>query len=104
MARVRILEEASDEAIEAAAWYEEQRPGLGIEFAQAFHASLDLLEEEILPLSNMPGKAGREGAKRLILSRFPYDVVVREHRDALFVVAVAHHSRRPGYWRTRLRT
>jgi hypothetical protein len=104
VARVRILEEAANEAIEAAAWYEEQRPGLGVEFAQAFHAALDLLEEEIVPLSSMPGKAGRDGAKRLILSRFPYDVVVREHRDVLIVVAVAHHSRRPGYWRDRLRT
>ena len=103
MARVGILEEAADEAIEAAAWYEEQRPGLGIEFAQAFHAALDLLEEEIAPLSNMPGEASRSGAKRLILSRFPYDVVVRAHRDALIVVAVAHHSRRPEYWRGRLR-
>ena len=103
MARVRILEEAADEAIEAAAWYEEQRPGLGIEFAQAFHAALDLLEAEIVPLTTFPGSAGREGAKRLILSRFPYDVVVREHRDVLNVVAVAHHSRRPGYWRDRRR-
>ena len=104
MARVRILEEAADEAVEAAARYEEQRPGLGIEFAQSFHAALDLLEEEIVPLSNMPGEAGRAGAKRLVLSRFPYDVVVQQHRDALIVLAVAHHSRRPGYWRDRLRT
>lgn len=59
MARVRILEEAADEAIEAAAWYEEQQPGLGIEFAQAFHASLDLLEEEIPFLSpTCPEKRG----------------------------------------------
>jgi hypothetical protein len=47
VARIKVLEEAADEAIEAAAWYEEQRPGLGIEFAQAFHAALDFLEEEI---------------------------------------------------------
>ena len=66
MARVRILEEAADEAIEAAAWYEEQRAGLGVEFVQAFHPALDLLEEEIVPLSTMPGEAGRYGAKRLI--------------------------------------
>jgi len=103
VAQVRILEEAAEEAIEAAAWYEEQRPGLGIEFAQAFHAALDLLEEEVVPLANMPGTAGRKGAKRLILSRFPYDVVVAEHRDVLIVVAVAHHSRRPGYWQHRRR-
>ncbi len=103
MARVRILEEAADEAVEAAAWYEEQQPGLGIEFAQAFHAALDLLEEELVPLANMPGAAGQEGAKQLILSRFPYDLVVRKQHDVLILVAVAHHSRRPGYWRGRLR-
>jgi hypothetical protein len=57
VARVRILEEAADEAIEAAAWYEEQRRGLSIKFAHAFHAALDLLEEEIVPLSRMPGRA-----------------------------------------------
>lgn len=104
MARVRILEQAAEEATEAAAWYEQERPGLGAEFAQAVNAALDLLEEEIVPLTNMPGEAGREGAKRLNLSRFPYDIVVRQHPDELIVVAVAHHSRRPGYWRKRLRT
>jgi hypothetical protein len=61
VAQVRILEEAADEAIEAAAWYEEQCSGLGTEFAEAFHAALDLLEEEVVPLSNMPGRAGQEG-------------------------------------------
>ncbi|MEN8260611.1 MAG: hypothetical protein ABFS02_08505 [Pseudomonadota bacterium] len=104
MRRVRILEKAAEEAIEAAAWYEEERPGLGIEFAHAVNSAIDLLEEEIVPLSNMPGAAGARGAKRLILKRFPYDIVVREFSDEIFVVAVAHQSRRPGYWRNRLRT
>jgi hypothetical protein len=31
-------------------------------------------------------------------------VVVRERGDELVVVAFAHQSRRPGYWRARLRT
>ncbi|HEX5420196.1 MAG TPA: hypothetical protein VFY39_09365 [Gammaproteobacteria bacterium] len=104
MARVQILEQAADEATEAAAWYERQRPGLGAEFAEAVNATLDLLEEDVVPLTRMPGIAGREGAKRLIMSRFPYDIVVLERGDEITVVAVAHHSRRPGYWRERLRT
>ena len=32
---VRILEEAAEEAAEAAAWYESERPGLGTEFSDA---------------------------------------------------------------------
>lgn len=104
MRRVRILDEAAEEAAEAAGRYELQRPGLGAEFERAVDAALDLLEEEIVPLTTMPGVAGKRGAKRLILRRFPYDVVVRERGDELVVVAFAHQSRRPGYWRARLRT
>jgi hypothetical protein len=36
------------------------------------------------------------------LRRFPYDIVVRERVDEIIVVAVAHQSRRPGYWKNRL--
>jgi hypothetical protein len=102
--RVRILHEAAEEAIEAAAWYERERAGLGVVFSQAVNAAIDLLEDEIVPLTNMPGASGLRGAKRLILKRFPYDVVIRELPEVVVVVAVAHHSRRPGYWRDRLRT
>jgi plasmid stabilization system protein ParE len=102
--RVRILHEAAEEAIEAAAWYEHERAGLGVEFSQAVDAAIDLLQDEIVPLTSMPGAAGPRGAKRLALRRLPYDIVVRELPEEVDVVAVAHHSRRPGYWRDRLRT
>jgi hypothetical protein len=62
MRRVRILDEAAEEATEAAAWYELQRPGLGAEFERAVDAALDLLEEEIVPLTAMP--ASRESEAR----------------------------------------
>ena len=104
MRHIRILEAAAEEAIAAADWYERERPGLGVEFGQAVNTALDLLEDEIVPLVRMPGEAGERGAKRVVLKRFPYDVVVRELPDETVVVAVAHHSRRPGYWRSRLRT
>jgi toxin ParE1/3/4 len=78
MRKLRILAAAAEEAAEAAAWYEMQRPGLGAEFERAVDAALDLLEEEIVPLTSVPGAAGKRGARRLILKRFPYDVVVRE--------------------------
>ncbi len=101
MRRVRVLEQAAEEAIEAAAWYEQRRAGLGAEFAQALDAAIDLLADKIVPLTNMPGTAGAQGAKRLALKRFPYDIVVRERAEEIVVVAIAHHSRRPGYWRDR---
>jgi toxin ParE1/3/4 len=48
---VRILAAAADEAVEAAAWYESERYGLGAEFERAVDAALDLLEEDITGVS-----------------------------------------------------
>jgi plasmid stabilization system protein ParE len=101
MRRVRILAAASEDAAEAAAWYERERPGLGQEFWQAVETCLDLIEDELVPLMVVPGSAGARGAKRLVLRRFPYAIIVRERADEVIVIAVAHTSRRPGYWRDR---
>lgn len=101
MRMVRIHQAAALEAVEAAAWYELQRPGLGEEFDGAVQAALDLLEGEAFPLMPMSGAAGYRAVMRLVLRRFPYDIVVVDHHDETVVLAVAHHSRRPGYWRDR---
>lgn len=103
MRRVRIHAAAADEAVEAAAWYEKERPGLGAEFQWAIDAALDLLEAQVVPLAVVPGVSGTQGAKRLFLRRFPYAVIVRESAGEVLVVAFAHTARRPGYWRNRLR-
>jgi hypothetical protein len=102
MRAVRIHEAALQEAIEAAAWYEHKRPGLGREFQRAIEVALDFLEGDVVPLSPVSSSARARGVKRLILKRFPFDVVVAERPTEVFVVAFAHHARRPGYWRRRL--
>ncbi|MEA3410014.1 MAG: hypothetical protein U9R74_00550 [Pseudomonadota bacterium] len=101
MRTVRVLEAAANEAAEAAAWYERARPGLGTKFQRAVDAVLDLLELEIVPLTSLPGMAGKRDAQRILLKRFPHAIVVREHDSEVIVIAVAHQSRRPGYWRDR---
>ncbi len=40
----------------------------------------------------MPGIRGR------ILRKFHYSLIYTIERDGLLILAVAHHSRRPGYW------
>ncbi|QDU18331.1 type II toxin-antitoxin system RelE/ParE family toxin [Urbifossiella limnaea] len=47
-------------------------------------------------------QAGRTGCRECILPGVPINVVYRETDAAIEVVAVAHHSRRPGYWKKRL--
>lgn len=99
---LRIHAAAAEEAAEAAAWYEKERPGLGMDFQHAIDAALDLLEQDMVPLTAAPGVAGTRGVKRLLLRRFPYAVVVCERDMEILVIAFAHHSRRPGYWHDRL--
>lgn len=101
MPKVQILRQAVEEAEAAAAWYEQERQGLGSEFFEAIEAAVDVIGDGFLPRSPMPGSAATLGAKRLILRRFPYDIVVVDRVDQRIVVAFAHHSRKPGYWRDR---
>ncbi len=58
MRRVRTHAAAAEEAAEAAGWYEKERAGLGVDFEHAVDAALDLLEEEMVPLTAVPGVAG----------------------------------------------
>lgn len=102
MRRLRILAAARDEAAAAAQWYESERTGLGPEFEAAIEAALDLLEMEPIPSLPYPGSAARLGVRRLVLRRFPYDVVFVSSAEFVTVIAFAHHSRRPGYWHNRL--
>ena len=39
--------------------------------------------------------------RQFLVDRFPYKVVYRERVDDVYIVAIAHSSRRPGYWRNR---
>lgn len=102
MRSVRILEAATTEAEEAAAWYEAQRTGLGAEFRQEFKLALDLLREDLLPGMPCPGRLGERAVRRIRMKRFPFHVVfVETAAAAVMVLAVAHQRRRPGYWRNR---
>jgi len=100
--RLIVLDEAEDELIEAEKWYERQRPGLGREFRTAIDEGMERLLKAPLaasPIVNLPPSIS---ARRVLVKRFPYSIVFIEHGEDLWVVAFAHHRRRPGYWRERL--
>ena len=102
--RVRVLAEAAEELAQAALWYDQESPDLGLRLIEAFENAVQLLREELPPLVTMGRQAGSLGAKRIILHRFPFSVVVLEREDEFVVVALAHFARRPGYWKERALT
>ncbi len=93
-----ILPEAAEELAEAARWYEECRAGLGIEF-------LGSIEDALTRITANPMQcavwADEERYRRLVVSRFPYLIFFEVRAHDLEVVAFAHASRDPGYWRRR---
>jgi len=95
---VRSSQAASEELAAAAQWYELQRFGLGLEFLAALSATISMIQSN--PEIGSPvGDDPR--TRRMLVARFPYQVVYRVRRDEIVVVAFAHAKRRPGYWRRR---
>ena len=92
--RLEFHPEAELELIEAAAYYELQVPGLGAEVRRV--TGLLLLHPNMgLPVS--------PDLRKFMLNRFPFTLIYSASSDVLSVVAVAHQSRRPDYWRSRTR-
>ena len=92
---------AEDELRAAVAWYEMQRRGLGARFFAEVGRLLDLILRHPGIDSPVPRVRAEYGTRRVPLRRFPYFVAYRERSDDVHVIAVAHASRKPGYWRHR---
>lgn len=81
----------------AAAFYSEQaNRQLGLVFITEFEKAVSLL-------SGNPelGTPWVFGTRRFVLRRFPFNIVYRLFPDHLFIIAIAHQKRRPGYWNQR---
>tara|TARA_R110002167_G_scaffold2482_1_gene12554 strand:+ start:3108 stop:3422 length:315 start_codon:yes stop_codon:yes gene_type:complete len=104
MRKVRFTVEAAEELEQAAAWYEEECPGLGARFVDATESALTLLKEDFPPLAPAYGEAGKRGVNQILLHTFPFSLIVLPDGDVMVIVAVAHHHRKPLYWSDRINT
>jgi toxin ParE1/3/4 len=92
--RISFNAEALAEAEEATRWYRDNggtSPGRA--FTQELRRVAQLAAEQ--PGIGVPGQ---HGTVRLYFKRFPYTLVFRIQGASVRVIAVAHQSRRPGYW------
>jgi len=100
--RVEFHPKARRELAEAAQWFNERSDNLG-------EALLDEVDAATARLLIMPGMGSLirhrripPGHRKWVLARFRYILVYRVVNQVLWVVAVAHTSRKPGYWADRL--
>jgi len=68
--------------------------------AANFAADVEQLRSLILDNPRI-GTPGRSDTRSFVFKRFPYTLIYRVRGDVLEVLALAHHSRRPGYWAKR---
>ena len=47
------------------------------------------------------GTAWHRSKRRFRMKRFPYSLIYTVSGEEIRILAVAHHARRPGYWRRR---
>lgn len=87
---------ARAEFIEAAAWYESQRAGLGVEFIAEIERCLDAAAERPTAYA-----AVDKDVRRVVANRFPFSVYFRAEGRRIVVLAVFHGRRNPVIWQHR---
>lgn len=97
MTKVELHPEADKELAEAKRWYR-KRSQLA---ARAFAAAITNAIHDIAGAPNRWPET-RSGERRLVLSNFPFSILYRVRENGIFITAVAHQKRRPGYWRNRV--
>jgi len=89
--------EAGEEYTRSVEYYAEIAPKLGVRF-------YDEIERLIKEIRRQPARFFRFSppARRALARKFPYSVVYLDEPDRVWIVAIMHAKRRPGYWRERL--
>jgi plasmid stabilization system protein ParE len=89
--------EARLEYREAALFYESRRRGLGTTFTREIEAAI----ERILATPDS-FRFVEQDIRHCPTHVFPYGILYTLEHDFVLIIAVAHASRRPGYWQDRL--
>lgn len=97
MLRLELHEEAELELESEATYLEAERPGLARRFLTTFYEKC-----EVLCWHPHLGKRVGRLTRSLSMHSFHYNVIYMIVGETLFVVAIAPHRRRPGYWLDRL--
>ena len=87
---------AEFELNEAIDYYEECRPGLGLEFAREVYSAI----QRIIHFPEAWSRLS-ENTRRCLTNRFPYGVIYQILDEGLLILAVMQLNRKPGYWKDR---
>ena len=79
-------------------YYDEQRLGLGLEFAEEVEQALVRIEHYPEAWSQLS-----ERIRRCLLNRFPHGIIYQVRSENIIIVAIQNFRREPDSWRSRVR-
>ena len=89
---------AEQEIWHEVAYYESKQAGLGRDLIRRVRDALQRIRT-----SPSSFAVDRHHVRRCPVERFPFSIYYRDNPDLVWIVALAHHARRPNYWRSRLK-
>lgn len=92
--RLAWQSQAKVELGQALKYYRDQA---GLDIARDFNHAVMQAAQRLLEYPELGAKTGH-GARRFVLHDYPYTLAYPVMPETIIIVAVAHHSRRPGYW------
>lgn len=95
--RYEFHPEARIEYLEAVAHYEGRQAGLGARFTIEIESTIQRVVDSPSRWRKIDGEI-----RRCLAQTFPYGVLYSAEPDHVLLLAVMHHSRKPGYWRNRV--
>lgn len=95
--RIEFLEEAEQELIEAALWYEDKEAGLGKRFRDEVAHIVSRITEDPLLWREREG-----GYRRVNCPVFPYFLAYIIRKQKIIIIALGHGHRKPNYWKSRV--
>ncbi len=97
MKELVFLFEAEQEMYAAVHFYNIQEDGLGLDFLDEVQVALDRIRKA-------PGRwrVIFQDIRKIIVKRFPFNIIYRVEPDQIIILAVAHQKRKWDYWQTRL--
>ena len=93
----RFASAAEEELAKSIVFYRDISPELAEDFVTQLDRVVDLLRR-----SPKLGTLGDADLRKFPLTRFPFTIHYRIESETMVIYAVAHQSRRPGYWKARL--
>lgn len=96
MNRLRVQPLARADAEEAVAWYDAERPGLGVEFILELDLAIEKAAENPSSYAPVTGSV-----RRVLMRRFPYALYFVLDGDDVEIIAILHQARSAQAWRTR---